>query len=234
MTEAPNIFVYDAADRESQLLVGLVRFCDQAEHRFAFLPVTGAASAERMHRFLAQHGLRPDAVPLPFVVAVGGGRDGGRTVLHGDPIHQWLGSLVRALTAAIEPAVVYEHIVAPCLAPYTLRLLAHALLGAEDAHHRPPQAPPPPPPPVTETGPNQRTTTTTGPPQPPPLRPPAPESDAESDDGAAFTEVSTTAVNATAAVPMRRKERVINISEVMAQSKERESMGHASNRRPLH
>jgi hypothetical protein len=89
-----NIFVYNAGDRENQMLAALVRFCDQAERKFSFLSVTSAESVARMHKFLSQHGITPDSVRLPFVIVVG---PHGRTVMHGDPIHHWLGGLVAAL-----------------------------------------------------------------------------------------------------------------------------------------
>jgi hypothetical protein len=123
-----NIFVYNAGDRENQMLAALVRFCDQAERKFSFLSVTSAESVARMHKFLSQHGITPDSVRLPFVIVVG---PHGRTVMHGDPIHHWLGGLVAALVQSdmTSPELVREHVVASYLAPYTMSLVAYAAGG---------------------------------------------------------------------------------------------------------
>jgi len=68
-----SVLVHHVSDREARMLVAVLRRCD-SDRRFQYLPVDGASSATRLRRFLERYGLRPEAVPLPFVILMDGER----------------------------------------------------------------------------------------------------------------------------------------------------------------
>ena len=136
-----SIFVYQAHDREGQILAALVSHCD-AEQAFRFLPVEGARSTDRMHRFLRNHLLHPETVNLPFVILVGPGGPGAaeRSVLRGSGMRTWLNGVVDALALqGVPPANLRDSVVLPHVSEPTARLLAYAFPAPPPA-----EAPAPP------------------------------------------------------------------------------------------
>lgn len=211
--QATNIFVYHGQDRESRVLASMVRLCD-VERRFSFLPVESPDSVDRMHKFLHRNGLRPDGVALPFLIVVQPppphGGESRRTVMHGEAMANWLNNLVGAVVEGGTPrSHVLENLVACNLSPYTLRLLAYALAREPEVTLAPP---PPPPSSSSSTAPVVvAAAAVSGPPQP------------QLDD-----EASAASVTTMASVPLKKKDNAVNIADVMAQSKVRESMHNGS------
>ena len=91
---------------------------DNPGQNFRFLPVETPQSYERMHRFLIQNGLHPDAVMPPFVinlVPMAGTVDGlVRSVIHGYNLKQWLNVVVNALIHdGTDPTMLRDSFVMP-------------------------------------------------------------------------------------------------------------------------
>ena len=225
-----NVFVFHARDSQGCALAALVRHCD-SELRFQYLPVDAPDSVRRMHRFLQQQDLSPDAVGLPFVVSVQPTASDvvHRSVLHGAPLIEWIGNLVNAvmMDTPVAPPRLCDTVLGPFL-PHTLRLLAYTMgLLA------------PPPPTQTTQIPAQPTmddpviepeavaeAETTDPQQRQISQPKTYDSEPEEEEGMVWTTVDKTPM------PRRNPEkRTVNIAQVMMESKTREKMNPPNNRR---
>ena len=179
-----NIFVYHAQDHVGRALAAFIRLCDDNQ-QFQYLPIeriqghvptahaaASITSIRRMRTFLVQQGLRPENVPLPFVVVV---RDAGRSVLHGDALERWFGGLFDALTESAPERIesLWANVLSPHLTETVLRLVTLASPNIVPAKPPPPPAyieefdeddvPPPPPPtkmtPTDAAGPRNKPTT---------------------------------------------------------------------------
>jgi hypothetical protein len=228
-----NVFVFHARDSQGCALAALVRHCD-VELRFQYLPVDAPDSVGRMNRFLEQHNLSPDNVGLPFVVSVQPTASDmvNRSILHGPPLIEWIGNLVNAVIVdtPVAPPQLCNAVLGPFL-PHTLRLLTYTLGFLN----------PLPSPNMTYTDQAVATASVAPPmtiseivtdaddePQQQQIsQQKTSDSEPEEDEEGAMVWANTDKTP----LPRRNRERTVNISQIMMESKTREKMNSPNNRR---
>ena len=196
-------------------MAALLRACDKGRE-FEYLAVETARSIQRMHRFLAQNKLDPKTTTLPFIVLVTEGEgETQRAVLQGESLQRWLTSLLDAFLVepGTNPEMVLSTVLRPNLGSHVLRLMEYAMVRTTTAVvvTLPPQPPP-------------NATATTGLPE-------AYLEELDDTNGAAEEvdmEEDEFAHTTISSVPIRnsksRAAHTVNISSVLNDSKERETM----------
>ena len=241
-----NVFVYRAEDHEGRMLADVIRRFD-TEGQFRYLPVDSPATLRRAEWFLARHhGGAAPSPPLPMLVVasdLSGQRPQAHRVVRGAQLEEWFASLGDAVVRQGARAVeTLREAVTANLAPHTVGIIAAGLAaprpGREEGPWRPPAGasnvgddPVPPPPAAANGG------AAAAPPPPPPaaaaraLARPVP-GQRQPPAAAAAVAADTEAVDAwvEATVPERRKDKTVNLTEVMNNAKAREGGNAARNR----